>query len=119
MPPRSARDHLFGDRAVDGFTNWGSGKLELDRRLAGAVKGPWRLHDVRRTVATGMADIGIEPHHVEAVLNHYGGHRAGIAGVYNRSGYERAVAAALVRWAEHVLALVEGRAAKVLAFPAV
>jgi integrase len=119
VPPRSARDHLFGDRAVDGFTNWGSGKLELDRRLAGAVKGPWRLHDVRRTVATGMADIGIEPHHVEAVLNHYGGHRAGIAGVYNRSGYERAVAAALVRWAEHVLALVEGRAAKVLAFPAV
>ena len=28
--------HLFGDRAKDGFTNWGSGKVELDRRLAGA-----------------------------------------------------------------------------------
>jgi hypothetical protein len=67
---------------------------------------PWRLHDLRRTVATGMADLGIEPHHIEAVLNHFGGHRAGIAGVYNRSGYERAVASALQRWADHVEHLV-------------
>jgi len=79
---------------------------------------PWRLHDIRRTVATRMADIGIEPHVIEAVLNHYSGHRAGPAGVYNRSPYERAVKAALVRWSEHVLALVEGRADNVVAFPA-
>jgi integrase len=112
--PRSSRDHLFGDRAGSGFTGWSNAKQELDRRLAGTVK-PWRVHDVRRTVATGMADLGIEPHHIEACLNHFGGHRRGVAGVYNRSSYDRAVAAALARWSEHVLALVEGREGKILA----
>jgi hypothetical protein len=63
-----------------------------------------------------MADLGIEPHHIEAVLNHFGGHRAGVAGVYNRSSYERAVAIALQRWADHVEELVNGKkAATVLA----
>jgi integrase len=114
--PRRARDHLFGDRAAGGFASWHHGKRDLDSRLAGNVK-PWRVHDIRRTVATGMADIGIEPHHIEAALNHFGGHRRGVAGIYNRSAYERAVKTALARWAEHVLALVEGRASKVVAFP--
>jgi integrase len=105
--PRCTRDQLFGDRADDGFTGWSNAKVELDRRLVGAVK-PWRVHDIRRTVATGMADIGIEPHIIEAALNHFSGHRRGVAGVYNRSPYERAVTAALARWSENVRALVEG-----------
>ena len=112
---RGPRDALFGDRSKAGFTAWNFGKEGLDRRLGDAVKAPWRVHDIRRTVATGMADIGIEPHHIEACLNHFGGHRSGVAGVYNRSSYERAVAAALARWSEHVNALVENRAGKVVA----
>ena len=111
--PRTEREHLFGTRAGAGFTSWPWCKQELDRKLGDAVK-PWRVHDVRRTVATRMADIGIEPHVIEAVLNHYGGHRRGVAGTYNRSSYERAVKAALARWGEHVLALVEGRADKIV-----
>jgi integrase len=112
--PLRARDHLFGDRSPRGFTEWHRAKLKLDRKLARAVK-PWRVHDIRRTVATKMADdVGIEPHHVEAVLNHYGGHRSGIAGVYNRARYEIAIASALRRWSEHVLALVEGRESNVV-----
>jgi integrase len=111
--PRTGRDHLFGSRAGAGFTSWPWHKQELDRRLGEVVRS-WRVHDIRRTVATGMADIGCEPHHIEAVLNHYGGHRAGVAGIYNRSTYERAIAAALARWSEHVLALVEGRADKIV-----
>jgi integrase len=81
--PRTERDHLFGSRAGAGFTSWPWRKQELDRCLAGVVKA-WRVHDIRRTVATGMADIGIEPHVIEAALNHYSGHRAGVAGIYNR-----------------------------------
>jgi integrase len=115
--PRGERDHLFGDRAAGGFASWHRGKVELDRRLAGSAK-PWRVHDIRRTVATGMADIGIEPHVIEAALNHFGGHRRGVAGTYNRSGYERAVKAALARWSEHVLALAEGRESNVTALRA-
>jgi integrase len=115
--PRTDRDHVFGTRARAGFTPWDHSKRELDRRLGVAVK-PWRVHDIRRSVATGMADIGIEPHVIEAVLNHYSGHRRGVAGIYNRSGYEKAVRLALARWADHVLALVDGRvpADNVLAF---
>jgi integrase len=114
--PRGDRDHLFGHRAGSGFTAWSRGKQELDQRLAGAVQS-WRVHDLRRSVATKMADIGIEPHVIEAALNHYSGHRRGVAGIYNRSPYERAVKAALTRWGEHVTALAEGRTSRVVAFP--
>ena len=106
--PRTSRDHLFGNRAADGFTAWSNAKADLDRRLGDAVKG-WRLHDLRRSAATKMADIGVEPHVVEACLNHYSGHRAGVAGVYNRARYEQATKLALVKWADHVLALAECR----------
>src|SRR5262245_14145989 len=104
---RLDRDCLFGDRSQRGFTIWDSEKGALDRHLGDTVK-PWRLHDIRRTVATRMADIGVEPHHIEACLNHYTS-RAGVAGIYNRSTYDRAVKAVLLRWDAHVLALVEAR----------
>jgi integrase len=107
--PRTTRDHLFGDHAAEGFTAWVRGKQGLDHRLGDSVKA-WRLHDLRRTVATGMADIGIEPHVIEACLNHYSGHRRGVAGTYNRSSYERAVKLELMKWADHVLALAQGHA---------
>jgi integrase len=110
--PRAGRDHLFGDGDGAGFARWSRAKAELDRRLGAAA---WRVHDLRRTVATGMIGIGIEPHHVEAVLNHFSGHRRGVAGVYNRSPYERQMKMALARWAEHVAALAEGRESNVVA----
>jgi hypothetical protein len=55
-----------------------------------------------------MADLGVLPHIVEAVLNHISGHKAGVAGVYNRSSYAAEKHAALDLWASHVVALVEG-----------
>jgi integrase len=117
--PQGWRDHLFGRYSDAGFCAGGANKQKLERYLGNAVKRPWCLHDIRRTVATRMADIGIEPHVIESVLNHYSGHRRGPAGIYNRSQYERQVKTALLRWSEHVLALVEGREDnKVVAFPA-
>ena len=80
------RDHLFGGAADRGFQRWSASKRELDARSR--VSG-WTVHDVRRTVATRMADIGIQPHVIEAVLNHQSGHKRGPAGVYNKSSYER------------------------------
>ena len=67
------------------------------------------MHDLRRGVATGMAEAGIAPHIVEAVLNHVSGHKAGIAGVYNRASYDKEKRAALSVWSDHVMAAVEGR----------
>jgi integrase len=74
-----------------------------------AVIPPWRLHDLRRTCATGMAGIGIAPHIVEAALNHVSGAKAGVAGTYNRAAYEPEKRAALERWADHIGGLVSGR----------
>ena len=55
-----------------------------------------------------MADIGIMPHIIEEILNHVSGHKAGVAGIYNRSLYAGEVTTALARWGAHVLALVRG-----------
>ena len=60
-----------------------------------------------------MADLGVQPHVVEAVLNHVSGHKAGIAGVYNRAIYAAEKRQALDLWAEHVVALVEGRTSNI------
>jgi integrase len=109
------RDNLFGERSELGFTQWGA-KRELDERLGEAVQ-PWTLHDLRRSTATGMADIGVQPHVIEAVLNHISGHKVGVAGIYNRSSYEREVKAALALWADHVRSIVEGSERKVVTFP--
>ena len=58
-----------------------------------------------------MAEIGIAPHIVEAVVNHVSGHKGGVAGVYNRAKYSDEKRAALQRWADHVERLVSGQAA--------
>lgn len=60
-------------------------------------------HDIRRTVATKLADLGVQPHVIEAVLNHLSGHRAGVAGIYNRARYDTEKREALERWARHLI----------------
>jgi hypothetical protein len=60
------------------------------------------IHDIRRILATGMADLKVAPHVIGAVLNHVSGHTAGVAGVYNRSNYSDEKREALVRGAEHL-----------------
>jgi integrase len=102
-----------GDRVFDGFSGFSSCKLTLDAR---AKIAPWVLHDLRRSTATGMANIGVQPHVIEAVLNHQSGAKAGVAGVYNRSPYANEKRQALERWAAHIDALVAGRESRVLAF---
>jgi integrase len=115
---REGRDLVFGSREGP-FQGWGSAKIALDGRIRanlGEKSGlkPWRLHDLRRTTATRMNELGVLPHVVEAVLNHISGHKAGVAGVYNRASYVAEKRQALDLWAEHVLALVEGREANVV-----
>ena len=92
--------------AVFEFTAWAYSKDLLDKRSG---VSDWVIHDIRRSVATGMADIGIQPHIIEAVLNHVSGHKGGVAGIYNRSSYAAEKAAALVKWDAHVASIVGER----------
>jgi integrase len=119
VPHLAHRDQLFGVHAAEGFTAWGGGKIALDERLSGKMGEPWTVHDIRRTVATRLGDLGVQPHIIETVLNHRGGHKSGVAGTYNRSSYDREVRAALVLWADHVRALATGDERKVIPMVAV
>jgi integrase len=114
VPHLVGRDQLFGSHAAEGFSAWGKAKQALDARCG---VGEWTLHDIRRSVATRMADLGVQPHIIEAVLNHVSGHKVGVAGIYNRSSYEREVRNALALWADRVRAIVEGGENKVVNFP--
>jgi hypothetical protein len=82
-----------------------------DQRIASREPmPPWVIHDLRCSVATHMAELGIgAPHVIEAILNHVSGHKSGVAGIYNRASYEREMRQAFDLWAEHVMALFEDR----------
>ena len=61
-----------------------------------------------------MADkLQIQPHVVEAVLNHVSGHKGGVAGIYNRAIYAAEKAQAFDLWADHIAAVVEGRKSRI------
>jgi integrase len=121
---RQDRDLIFGE-GIGAYQGWSKSKAALDKSIAkkagenGRV-GPWRLHDIRRTVSMRMSDLGVLPHVVEAVLNHVSGHKAGVAGTYNRSVYGPEKRAALELWTKHVLTLVGDApdAGQVVMFPA-
>src|SRR5262249_14112184 len=101
------RVFVFGAGAAAGFSRWAYAKREFDRRLTGVA--PWRLHDCRRSMATGMAEqLGVLPHVVEATLNHWQ------KNAYNHANYENEKRVAWVRWTEHVTALAAGKAPKVV-----
>lgn len=123
------RQFLFG-RGEGGFAGWSKSKERLDCRITKANGGKaiahWTPHDLRRSFATYIgggldahqlaklpkADrelaigLGIQPHVVEAILNHISGSKAGVAGVYNRSTYEKEKRDALNQWAAHVAVIV-------------
>jgi integrase len=109
-PRREGRDYVFGRRWDSPLAGWSVLKAGLDQRLGSAVTD-WTHHDLRRTSATRMAEIGISPHIVEAVLNHVSGHKAGVAGIYNRADYETQKRHALISWGGYLLNIVEGRQA--------
>lgn len=68
----------------------------------------WRLHDLRRTFASGCARLGVSLQVVERCLNHSSGSLGGLVAVYNRHGYQQEQAAAWKQWGEHVAAVVKG-----------
>ncbi len=70
---------------------------------------PWTFHDLRRSVSTGMGGLGVDPHIIEAVLNHQTGVISGIAGTYNRHTYGPEKAAALAKWSKHLEHVIEGK----------
>lgn len=103
--PRQGR--VFPTSSGAGFTGFAKGKLKLDQLISGSEHGaiaPWRLHDLRRTLATGFQRLGVRFEVTEAVLNHVGGSRAGVAGIYQRHDWRAEKRDALNLWSDHLSA---------------
>jgi integrase len=109
-PRRPGRDLIFGRRFDAPLRGWGVLKAALDQRIGTAV-APWVHHDLRRTCATHLGELGIPPHIVSAILNHVSDFRGGVHGVYDHSNLEQQKRHALTAWNERLLAIVEGRPA--------
>jgi integrase len=120
---------INGETAVSG---WSRAKDQLDELMLEAARQeakeraedpskvkiePWRIHDLRRTAATRMAQIGTAPHVVEAVLNHVSGVKAGVAGIYNQEQYPKEKRIALDGLAREIERIVSGKSAALIQMP--
>jgi integrase len=103
VPRLSGRQLLFtttGSTPVSGFSK---AKVEIDE--ASGVE-EWTIHDLRRTVASGMARLGVSLPIIEKILNHSSGSFRGVVGVYQRHSFADEKRAALDLWGAHVARLV-------------
>jgi integrase len=110
-----------GETSISGFSHGAArlrkAMLEVKREeliaagrpeeAASASIGPFTLHDLRRSAATGMAELGIAPHVIDKMLNHVGAAVVGVARIYNRAELLPERKAAAEAWAAHIEALVE------------
>ena len=91
LPHLTTTDLVFSTTGTTHVSNWSRAKASLDAAVT-AINGgqpipDWHLHDMRRTVATGMERLGIMRPVIEAVLGHVG-ERSGIIGVYQTHSYD-------------------------------
>jgi integrase len=122
--------HVFTTTGESPVSGWSRAKLALNNKdlklrreeaeeagqdpIAVEPLAEWRLHDLRRTVATGLQRLGQRLEVIEAVLGHVSGSRGGIVGIYQRHNFADEKHAALVAWAEHVVKIIGGKPAKVV-----
>jgi integrase len=97
-----------GRKPINGFSKL---KTALDR-VSGVTD--WRLHDLRRTAATGIAALGFPPHVVERILNHVHGGFSPVAAVYNRHAYQNEMRAALEAWDRKIQGIVTRQSGRVV-----
>lgn len=103
---RNAAGYLFTTNGATPCSGFSRAKARLDQLVQ--FDAPWVIHDLRRTMASGMARLGIALPVIEKCLNHVSGSFAGIVGVYQRHTFENEKRAAFAAWARHVAAAVGG-----------
>jgi hypothetical protein len=113
-----------GRTAVSGFSK---AKVAIDSAILKSLKADatecggdpeaatappnWTLHDLRRTVATNLQKLGVRLEVTETVLNHVGGSRAGIVGIYQRHDWAQEKRQALEAWARRLETIIRGEEA--------
>ena len=120
--PENGKGLVFPSSAGTPFARWSECKLILDlaiqktRNMALGVRAEaiplWRVHDLRRTLATGLEALGIRMEVTEAVIGHVSGKRSGIVAVYQRHEYGAEKRVALDTWGARVATFVTGEQAE-------
>jgi integrase len=97
---------LFSTTGKTSISGYSKAKKRLDTGIAkhadDGLLEAWRLHDLRRTVATGLQRLGVRFEVTEAILNHVSGSRSGVAGIYQRHDWASEKRAALQAWSDHI-----------------
>ena len=106
--PRIGNEYVLTTNGEAPSSNYAKNKHRLDALLPDDMP-PWRLHDLRRTAASGMARLGVNLPIIEKVLNHSSGSFAGIVGVYQKHTFADEKRQALQNWGAFVDELVSGR----------
>ena len=102
-----AQDAL--ESSPGGFSKWQARfRVSIDQLLERHSGEHWVLHDIRRTVATGLQRLGIRFEVTEAISNHVSGAKGGVAGVYQRHDWKSEKRAALDTWSRHLEVLIAG-----------
>ena len=108
--PWPTRGFVFTTNGVTPVSGFSRVKKRLDKLVqaqsGAASTQPWRIHDLRRTFATGMQRLGVRFEVTEALLNHVSGSKSGVAGVYQRHDWAHEKRAAAAAWSGRVAALV-------------
>jgi len=107
LPRFAGCDWLLTARGRHPFQARASSKDRLVHELAAEGMADWRLHDFRRTIATGLQRMGVRLEVIETVLGHVSGSRVGIVGTYQKHRFEAEAAEAVRRWGEHVRGLLD------------
>jgi integrase len=97
-------EYVFTTGGTRPIAGWNHAKARLDKLTGGEV-APWRLHDLRRTCATGLAKLGVDRVTIGKILNHS---EPEVTATYDRFSYGPQKCQALDRWSEHLAAIVAG-----------
>jgi integrase len=114
MPRFAGCEFVFTADGRSPIAGWAKAKTRLSGK-AGIAEEDWRLHDLRRTAASGLARLGVSVPAIEKALNHQSGVFRGIVSTYQTHDYADEIRIALQRWADRVEQIVGGKPAKVIA----
>jgi integrase len=120
VPPINPSGLVFTHNGKTPVSDFSKTKKLLDvemTKIAGKPVPPWRLHDLRRSFASGLAALGVPLPVTEKLLNHVSGSFGGIVDVYQQYNFDSEKTDALVRWAAHLQGLLSDKPSNIAKLP--
>jgi integrase len=111
LPRIAGSDYVLTTTGKAPISGYSKAKIALDAAVTklndGVPLTPWRIHDLRRSIASDMARMGVQLPVVEKIINHTSGSFGGVQGVYQRHEFRAEKRQALEQWARHLRALTD------------